>query len=74
MTEYFYLRVVTAYKGGQFTASQDIRFSSRLGARKEAERLQEEFDLDCEPKRAYVLGPDLVPVEAAGRFRNKERR
>lgn len=70
MTEFHYVQVVTALNpkaGGGWLVGQEIRFSSRRSAQDAAEALQLDFDEDCDPKRAYVLGPDLVPVEAAGR-------
>lgn len=67
MIEFYYVRVVTALKGGAFVDSQDIRFTSRRSAQDAAETLQMDFDEDADPKRAYILGADGVPVEAAGR-------
>lgn len=67
MTEFFYMRVVEALGNGVFRNSQDIRFSTKKSAQDAAESLQMDFDEDCEPKRAYILGPDMVPIEVAGR-------
>lgn len=67
MTEFYYMVVVTAVKGGSFEASQLIRFSTKRSAQDAAEALQMDFDEDCDPKRAYILGADGVPIDAAGR-------
>lgn len=64
--EVFYVRIVTAHEGGEFSAAPDIRLSPEAAAIDEAERLQEAFDRDCDPKRAYVLDETRVPVKAAG--------
>jgi hypothetical protein len=56
-----------AKKGGVFLSSEPIRFDTKLEALKQAELIQEEFDLDCDPVRVYVLDEDMIPIEAAGR-------
>lgn len=62
-----YVRVVTAKKGGEFTASQDIPVISGLSTAKEtADSLQADFDADCDPSRAYVLDEARVPIYCAG--------
>lgn len=63
----FSLRVVTAHPGNVFTASPDVQFATKRSAQDAAERLQEAFDEDCEPRRAYVVDACGVAVEAAGR-------
>jgi len=70
MNDFFYVRVVEALGNGVFRNSQDIRFSTKKSAQEAAESLQMDFDEDCEPKRAYILGPDMVPVNAAGRAKS----
>lgn len=63
----FYVRVVTAQKGGGFVASQDIPVISGLRTAVDtAEALQSDFDADCEPSRAYVLDATRVAIVAAG--------
>lgn len=62
----FAVRVVTALPGGRFTAAGDIELDSKRACVAQAERMQTEFDEDCDPKRAYVIAPDGVPVQAAG--------
>jgi hypothetical protein len=63
----FYVRVVTARKGGEFYASQDIPVISGLRTAVEtAEMLQADFDADCEPSRAYVLDAGRIAIVAAG--------
>lgn len=69
----FYVRVVTTHKGGAYSNSLDLPFDTKNGAKAAAEKLQEEFDADAEPRRVYVLDDFMVPVEAAGRIKFKRR-
>jgi hypothetical protein len=65
-----YVVTITACHGGAFVAGEAIRFGSLQSAVDECESLQSNFDADCEPRRAYVVGADEVPVWA-GRARGK---
>lgn len=59
------VRVVRAFPGGRFeTEYNGLYKGSRVDARITAERMQEEFDMECEPLRAYVVR-NGVPIEAA---------
>lgn len=62
----FAVRVVTAHKGGRFTEAGDIALDSKRACVAQAERMQAEFDQDCDPKRAYVIAPDGIAIAAAG--------
>jgi hypothetical protein len=66
-TGFHYVRVVTAHRGGSFTHGEDLRFSARASAVEECDRLQAEFDADCEPRRVYVLDCEKDPTQAGGR-------
>ncbi len=68
-----YVRIVTTHKGGA-TTEDDIRFASRQSAIEACERLQAEFDADCDPKRAYVLDAHKVPIAAGGEHRSNQNR
>lgn len=60
-----HIRVVRALPHGLFeTEYEGICRGNRVDARLIAERMQEEFDRDCEPVRVYVVR-DGVPIEAS---------
>ena len=61
-----YVQIVTAYRGGVFTARDAMRFGSLQSAIEECERLQGDFDCDAEPKRAFALDAGRVPIWAGG--------
>jgi hypothetical protein len=61
-----FVRIVTARPGGTFTYAEDMRFGSLRSAVETCDRLQKEIDADAEPRRAYVLGPDRIPIWAGG--------
>lgn len=62
---HFYVMVVEAHRGG-FTPGTPVRFDTLEGACETCKALQSDFDLDCEPKRVYVLDSFGVPIFAAG--------
>ena len=69
----FYVRIVTTHKGGA-TSQTEMRFTSMESAIETVDRLQADFDADAEPKRAYVLDRDWVPIAAGGeRPTNRKR-
>ena len=69
----FYVVTVTAAPGGIFTRSEPIRFASKQSANTACDRLQDDFDADGDPCRAYVLDHDMVPVRAGGARRVSPR-
>jgi hypothetical protein len=78
-----YVQIVTAHRGGTFTAGEAMRFGSLQSAVEECETLQADFDCDAEPRRVYVLDAGRAPVWAGGargkppgalRHQSRERR
>lgn len=65
-TKYDYtVRTIAAVKGGKFITTGEFNCASGADARQAADRLQREFDADCDPCRTYVFnnaGP--LPVYA----------
>jgi hypothetical protein len=68
--ELYFVRIVTTHKGGATSDSEDIRFATRESAIATADKLQTEFDEDCEPRRALVLDVRKVPIAAGGERRS----
>jgi hypothetical protein len=66
-----YVQICTAHRGGAFTPGETMRFGSLRSAVAECETLQDDFDVDCEPRRAYVLDAARVPIWAGGARRGK---
>jgi hypothetical protein len=62
----YYIRVVTAHRGGTFTYGGEMRFATLESAMATARRLQAEFDADCEPRRVYLVDSAGVAFAAAG--------
>jgi hypothetical protein len=62
--EICYVQIVTAHRGGIFTAGQTMRFGSYRSAVEECESLQRDFDTDAEPRRVYVLDAGKIPIWA----------
>ncbi len=59
------VRVVRAFPDGRFeTEYEGLCRGNRVDARLLTERMQSEFDLNCEPLRAYIVRAG-VPIEAA---------
>jgi hypothetical protein len=61
----YYVRVVTAHRGGEFTYGGEMRFASLESAMATARRLQAEFDADGEPRRVYLVDSAGVAFAAA---------
>jgi hypothetical protein len=64
--ELCYIQIVTAHRGGAFSAGQAMRFGSLRSAVDECETLQADFDADAEPRRVYVLDAGKIPIWAGG--------
>jgi len=65
----FTVRTVRAQPGGKFIEGSEFRCSSIQDAKNSADRIQREFDEDCDPCRAYVYGSGSpVPVYAGMQF------
>lgn len=64
------VRVIRAKPGGVFENGSEFNCESIDNAKQVADRLQREFDDDCDPCRTFVYkGDDPVPVYAgAARF------
>ena len=58
------IQVIRAHRGGVFSIEYEARAPGRVDARLLLERMQDAFDRDCDPVRAY-LAKDGVPIEAA---------
>ena len=61
-----YVQIVTAHRGGAFTEGERMRFGSLQSAVAECETLQADFDIDCEPRRCYVLDATRTAIWAGG--------
>jgi hypothetical protein len=72
--EIFFVRIVTTHKGGATSDSEDIRFATRESAIATADKLQAEFDEDCEPRRAYVFDWHRIAIAAGGEPAANRRR
>lgn len=61
----FAVRVIKATTKGEFIEVNEVHCEYGGDAFRLADRLQGEFDDDCDPRRAYVFkGEDKVPVHA----------
>jgi len=66
LEDLFYVQIISALRASAFSAGEALRFGSLQSALDECERLQADFDCDCEPRRVYVLDAGKIPVWAAG--------
>lgn len=63
----FAIRVVTAQRGGTFQTTAEFGVGDQyFAALNRADALQADIDAEAFPARAYVLGPDGVPIYAGG--------
>ena len=64
---HYYVQVIRAQKGGVYQPFTPVRFDTIEGALQACNKLQADFDDDCEPCRVYVLDSIGVPLHAGGR-------
>jgi len=64
--ERFLLVVEATSRGGAVTVVQELSFTTQGAAVAMAEQLQQDFDADAEPKRAYVLDQQGIRIWAGG--------
>ena len=67
----FYVQVIQSKGAGEYQRFTPVSVDSFEGAVRICEKLQGEFDEDCEPCRVYVLDHLGVPVHAAGAISSK---
>lgn len=61
----FTVKTVRALPGGEFTDGSEFNCGTQRDAFNVADRMQREFDTDCDPCRTYVYrAGDLAPVYA----------